>query len=204
MKIVLTGIILIALGFFGFVWFKGSSTNNVSNPGKVGEYSAYTKGKDEAKVKITEYADFQCPACGAMHPIVSDLLNKYPNDVQLTFKHFPLSQIHPNAIIAAKAAEAAGKQGKFFEMYDEIFETQSEWSKSYKAQEFFIGYAEKIGLNVEQFKVDLKNAQISDKIKSDYAEGVKLQVQGTPSFFVNGVKLESNGLLVSKVEELLK
>lgn len=198
MKIVLGGVLAIALAFFGFVWINGS------NSGEVGNFTPYKKGNESAGVKIVEYADFQCPACAAMHPLVSDLFAKYPNDIEITFKHFPLSQIHPNALIAAKAAEAAGKQGKFFEMHDQLFEKQSEWSRNSKAEEIFVGYAQTLGLNVEQFKLDIKDKNIAAKIKSDYAEGVKNQVQGTPTFFVNGIKLDNNGALISKVEELLK
>lgn len=203
MKIALGGIIVIALAFFGFIWMNKSSDLE-TNPGEVGNYVSYKKGPETAKVKIVEYADFQCPACAAMHPLVSDLFAKYPNDIEITFKHFPLSQIHPNAIIAAKAAEAAGKQGKFFEMHDILFEKQSDWSRNSKAEEIFTGYAQDIGLDVEKFKLYLKDKDIAAKIKSDYAGGVKQQVQGTPTFFVNGIKLDNNGALISKVEELLK
>lgn len=201
MKTLLIGIIVIALGFFGLVWFKGGSTDTAT--GVVGDYTAYTKGSSTAKVKITEYADFQCPACAAMAPVVADLLAKYPNDIEVTFKHFPLTQIHPRALLAAKASEAAGKQGKFFEMHDKLFDGQTTWSSNSKAEEIFIGYATELGLNIEQFKTDLKDAEIAAKIKSNQLEGTKNDVQGTPTFFVDGLKVE-NTLLVSTVEALLK
>jgi protein-disulfide isomerase len=201
MKTLIIGIAVIALGFFGLVWFKGAPAD--TTVGIIGDYAAFTKGPSTAKVKITEYADFQCPACAAMAPIVADLLAKYPNDIELTFKHYPLTQIHPRALLAAKASEAAGKQGKFFEMHDKLFTGQSTWSSNSKAEEIFIGYATELGLDVDQFKTDLKDATIAAKIRSNQAEGNKDGVQGTPTFLVNGLKVE-NGLFVTAVETALK
>lgn len=201
MKTLVIGIIVIALGFFGLVWFKGTPTDTTT--GVIGEYTSYTKGSNTAKVKIVEYGDFQCPACAAMAPIAADLLAKYPNDIELTFKHFPLTQIHPRALLAAKAAEAAGKQGKFFEMHDKLFVGQSTWSSNSKAEEIFIGYATELGLNIDTFKSDLKDAAIAAKIRSNQAEGMKAGVQGTPTFFVDGLKVE-NPAFVTTVEAALK
>ncbi len=198
----LIGIVVIAAGFFGLVWFGGTKPSE--NNGEIGTYVSYTKGPQTAKVKITEYADLECPACAAMHPIIDDLLAKYPNDIELTFKHFPLATIHPNALPAAKAAEAAGIQGKFFEMLDLMFTNQGEWSKNSNEDEVFTRYATELGLDVEKFKADIKDATIAAKIKSNYAEGVSLSVRGTPTFFINGTKLENNALLISSVEALLK
>lgn len=201
MKTLLIGILVIALGFFALVWFKGAPTDTTT--GEIGNFVPFTKGPKTAKVKITEYADFQCPACAAMAPTVTDLLAKYPNDIELTFKHFPIPQIHPRAIAAAKVAEAAGKQGKFFEMHDLLYEGQDSWAKNSKAEDIFTQYATELGLNLEQFKTDLKDTEIAAKIKSDQAEGAKNDVQGTPTFFVNGLKVE-NGLFVTTVEAALK
>lgn len=201
MKTLVIGIVVIALGFFGLVWFKGAPTD--VGVGVIGDYVSFTKGPSTAKVKITEYADFQCPACASMAPTVADLLTKYPNDIEVTFKHFPLTQIHPRALLAAKASEAAGKQGKFFEMHDKLFVGQSTWAKNSKAEDIFVGYATELGLNVDQFKTDLKDATIAAKIRSNQTEGEKNQVQGTPTFFVNELKVE-NALLVTTVEAALK
>jgi len=201
MKTLLIGIVVIALGFFGLVWFKGAPGD--ASVGVIGDYAAFTKGPSAAKVKITEYADFQCPACAAMASTVADLLIKYPNDIEVTFKHFPLTQIHPRALLAAKASEAAGKQGKFFEMHDKLFVEQATWASNSKAEDIFVGYATELGLDVDQFKTDLKDATIAAKIKSNQVEGAKDQVQGTPTFFVNGLKVE-NSLLVTTVETVLE
>ncbi len=202
MKTLLIGILVIGLGFFSLVWFKGAPTPD-TGVDVVGNYPAFTKGPSTAKVKITEYADFQCPSCAFMAPTVAELLAKYPNDIELTFKHFPLTKIHARALLAAKASEAAGKQGKFFEMHDKLFAGQSTWSSNSKAEEIFVGYATELGLDVDQFKIDLKNEEIAAKIRSNMAEGTKNDVQGTPTFFVNGLKVE-NPSLVTSVEAALK
>lgn len=196
----LIGVGVIALVFSGIIFMNPQQNQTV---GEIGDYTAYTKGPDTAKVKIVEYADFQCPACAAAHPAVSQLLADYPNDVQLTFKHFPLSSIHPNALSAAKAAEAAGLQGKFFEMSDLLFQNQSTWSRNSRAEDIFVEYASSLGLDVEKFKTDMNDATIAAKIRSNYAEGVQKQVRGTPTFFVNDTLLTNNGALRSEVERLL-
>lgn len=201
MKTLLIGIVVIALGFFGLVWFKGTPADTAT--GVVGDYASFTKGPSTAKVKLTEYADFQCPACGAMAPIVADLLAKHPNDIELTFKHFPLTRIHARALLAAKASEAAGKQGKFFEMHDKLFAGQGTWESNSNAEEIFVGYATELGLNVDQFKTDLKDATIAAKIKSNQAEGNNAKVEGTPTFFLNGLRVDNNALVTS-VEAALK
>lgn len=203
MKTLVIGIVVIALGFFGLVWFKTAPSDDTT-VGEIGNFTPYTKGLPTAKIKLTEYADFQCPACGAVAPVISDLLAKYPNDIQLIFKHFPLTQIHPHALLASKVAEAAGKQGKFFEMYYLLFTGQTEWAKNSKAENIFTLYATNLGLDLDQFKTDLKDTQISEKIKSDQIEGTKNGVQGTPTFFINGIKLDNNNELLTRIEAVIK
>jgi protein-disulfide isomerase len=145
----------------------------------------HTLGDPNAPVKIVEFADFQCPACGVAHPIVKNILEKNKDKVYFVFRHFPLPT-HKNAKIAAQAAESAGEQGKFWEMYDRIFENQKEWSDSNKATEIFLRYASEINLNVDKFKEDLD--KVKDPIEQDYADGSKVGVNSTPTFFINGQK----------------
>lgn len=142
-----------------------------------------------AKTVLVEYADFQCPACASYHNLVKSLEEKYPEDLAVVFKHFPLSQIHKNALLSSQAAEAAGIQGKFWEMHDMLFENQTEWSDANNAKEIFIGYAKELGLNESQFIVDIDSREIKDKISSSYTAGVKMGVNSTPSFFLDGNKI---------------
>lgn len=142
--------------------------------------NAYIKGPENARVTIVEFSDFQCPACGYAYTQVKKLLETYPNDVRLAYRHFPLSY-HQFAKEAAYSAEAAGKQGKFWEMYDLLFSNQKDLS-SQKFEDF----AQQIGLDIDRFKADKSSQEISDKITQDLADAENLQLTGTPSFFING------------------
>lgn len=143
----------------------------------------HTIGNPTAVVTVVEFADLQCPACRAANPILNQVLKTYPNDVYYVFRHYPLS-IHKNARKAAQAAEAAAKQGKFFEISDKLFTNQPDWQDSGNPEEFFEKYASELGLDLEKFKTD-SNAG-SDAIDSDFALGNKYNVQSTPTFFING------------------
>lgn len=143
-----------------------------------------------AKVTIVEFGDFQCPGCGAAHPIVKQVLEHYKDnkDVNFVFRNFPLDTIHPNAHIAAEAAEAAASQGKYWEMHDLLFERQSDWSTNSSPIEVFVGYAESLGLNKDEFRGAVSQRLNADIIKADQDDGTALGVNSTPTFFINGVK----------------
>lgn len=158
------------------------------------------KGKDSATggatqvdgvVTMVEYGDIQCPACKQYHPIVNTLLELYPGKLKLIFKHFPLTSLHPNAVAAATAAESAGRQNKFFEMFDLLYERQAEWSGLPKPEEKFSEYAKQIGLDVEKFNVDMKDKAIATLIETQRNEGIKNGVNATPTFFIDGKKIDN-------------
>ncbi len=148
------------------------------------------KGNPEAAVTLTEYSDFQCPACASFYPVIVELLEQYGDQIAFEYKHFPLISIHPFAVPAAKAAEAAGQQGKFFEMHDKLFENQSIWSNSANPTGFFVTYAEEIGLDVELFRRHMRASLIEDKVNAEFNEARELGLTGTPSFFLNGERFE--------------
>lgn len=145
----------------------------------------------EKTVTMVEYADFECPACKAYYPMVKNLLDLYPNQLKLIFKHFPISSLHKNAIAAGIAAEAAGRQNKFFEMGDTLYEKQDEWASLDDPQPKFQEYATAIGLNMDQFKKDEKDPSLPNLIQDERNEGIKNGVNATPSFFINGVKIDN-------------
>lgn len=145
----------------------------------------------ENVVTLVEYADFQCPACKSYHPLVIDLLSSYPDQLRLVFKHFPLISIHPNAMDAAIAVEAAGRQGKFFEYADHLYLVQSDWASVPNPQEKFEGYATTLGLDIEKFRQDQKDPAIQEVIEEHRSEGINNGVSGTPSFFVNGERIKN-------------
>lgn len=149
------------------------------------------KGNSTSSVTLIEYSDFECPACGSYYPILKQINEEFGDRIQFVYRHFPLSHIHRKAELAARAAEAAGRQDKFWEMHDKIFEGQSEWAGKGNADEIFIGYAESLNLDIEKFKSDWDLQEIKDKVNRDRQSGVRAGVNGTPSFFLNGERIQN-------------
>ncbi len=177
------GILFIA----GIIAF-GNMSGGTENSSIVTQIEDHAKGNIDASIELVEYSDFQCPACAAFYPIVQQIMEEYGDTIKFTYKHFPLRRIHMNADLAARATEAAGLQGEFWGMHDVIFENQKEWSEV-RAKSIFIGYAENLGLDVGKFKKDLSSNAIKEKVQNDFESGVALEVNSTPSFFLNGEKL---------------
>lgn len=157
----------------------------------------------EGDVEFVEFLDFECEACRAAHPAVEQLRNDYGDKVTFVVRNFPL---HNNSVAAAKAAEAAAAQGKFEEMYDMLFATQAEWGEKDSSQEsVFFGFAEELDLDMTQFRADYDDPAIEEKIERDQADGKALGVSGTPSFFLDGVKLEVQSFdeIIEKIEQAI-
>lgn len=185
-------IVLIVLLLLAYYWY--AMSNKVETPSNTTVTVSETdhmRGAKGGKVTIVEFGDLQCPACAAYEPLVRKVLEDNPTTTQLVFKHFPLTQIHSNALIAAKASESAALQGKFWEMHDMLYDRQSEWQAALNAREIFTNYATTLSLDVAKFTAGLDNKEVEDKILAEYKEGVSLGVQGTPTFFINGKKIEN-------------
>lgn len=151
-------------------------------------------GKTDSKVVFVEYGDFQCPGCKSANPRIAAIAEAYKDHISFTFRNFPITQIHPNALSAAAVAQAAGLQDRYWEMHDLLYENQDAW-KSLSGSErnsAFLGYATSLGLDTTKFNEDLASTSISQKIKFDQALAKKVSVNSTPTFFLNGVKLESD------------
>jgi protein-disulfide isomerase len=144
---------------------------------------------EKGQAILVEYSDFQCPACGMYYPLVKQLKAEFGDKLKVVYKHFPLQQIHKNANLAARASEAALNQNKFWEMHNILFEKQKEWSESGQALSLFTAYAMELGLEKERFLDDIDRSSLYDKVNSDYQEGIRLKVSGTPTFFLNGEKI---------------
>lgn len=203
-RIVLWGVIVLVLagGIYGLTLLgDGTSTDG---PILVDAVSAsdHTKGAAESSVTLIEYSDFQCPACRTYYTLFDQLAEEYADSVTFVYRHFPLRSIHPNAQAAAEAAEAASLQGKFWEMYEQLFANQNSWSSESDPTDIFVQYAGDIGLDVEQFKVDLVSSAVSDKVNADYRSGTAAQVNATPTFFLNGEKL-SNPTSLDEFESVI-
>lgn len=148
--------------------------------------TGWNQGNPQAKVVVTEFGDFQCPACGRIHPMIkNELLPKYGDRILFVFKNFPLD-MHKNSWPSAQAAEAAGAQGKYWEMHNLIYEKQDEWSELASPNEKFVTYAREIGIDVDKFKSDIEAKRFKDRIQADVDLGKQLELPGTPSFYVNG------------------
>lgn len=141
-------------------------------------------GSADAKVYLVEFSDFQCPACGAFKPYVDEIKASYMDKLLFAYRHFPLQQ-HQFAAPSAYAAEAAGEQGKFWEMYDFLFTNQEKLSDE-KIKEG----AQMLGLDLKKYEEAVKSDKIKSKIDKDLSDGQKFGVNGTPTFFLNGQKLE--------------
>ena len=150
-----------------------------------------SSGPADPKVTLVEYSDFQCPACAAYCPVVNQISEEYKSNVRFIYRHFPLRRNHKNADITANASEAAGLQGKFWEMHGMIFEHQRDWAEKSNGEEIMIGYAKELSLDVERFKSDLNSQAVKDKVEADYQSGVQSQVDSTPTFFLNGQKIQN-------------
>lgn len=185
--------IIVAVLLGGAIWYANVSAEK-SNVGV--EITPHVKGGQDAAVTLVEYSDFQCPACAGFQPVVTGMLEQYGDKLRLEFKHFPLPpQMHPHAFPAAMAAEAAGQQGKFFEFHDLLFTNQATWSKATVPTTFFIQYANELGLDVDKFKEHMRSSALRERIQADFAAGQALDITGTPTFFLNGKKMEFESYL---------
>lgn len=153
---------------------------------------AQTTGKTAADVTVvmTEYSDYQCPACAYFFPIVEKLKEHYGDRLKVNYRHFPLN-MHQYAMLAARAAEAAGNQGKFKEMHNLLFKNQRQWASSGNPQPTFVNYAKKIGLDINQFNEDLNSAETQQAVIEEKKAGEERGVSSTPTFYINGEELVS-------------
>ena len=161
----------------------------------------HTEGPDDAPLTLVEYGDYQCPYCGAAYPVVKRLQKTLGKKLLFVFRNFPLTQMHPYALIAAEAAEAAALQGKFWEMHDLLFEQQG-----FLEPDAIPVWAERLGLDLEKLGNDIAQGVVEGRIKEDRQSGIRSGVNGTPTFFVNGVRFDGSpdygSLLVALESEL--
>lgn len=185
------------------VIFSGNSRTDVSKTdvntiqkasSQNGNIADHIFGKVGSKVTLIEYGDYQCPPCGSIYPVVKSIASQYKDQLQFVFRNFPITDAHPNAKAAAGSAEAAGLQGKFWEMHNKIYETQSDWSDLSITErgKFFENLAIGLGLDIKKFNADLSKNSINEKINYDSALGKKALVNATPTFYLNGKKLASS------------
>ena len=180
-------IAVIVVIFGGVLVFKGNKAGAPTSNSSV-QPTHHVKGT--GKVTLVEYGDYQCPFCSQFHPVVNQVIETYGNKITFQFRNLPLIEIHKNAYAAARAAEAAGLQNKYFEMYDLLYSNQSTWGESNKAQDYFNQYASDLHLDMTKFKKDATSNQVNDMINADVNAFNKLGYQkSTPTFILDGKKI---------------
>lgn len=184
--VVIVTAVLIVLGIMQPAASQGSSGFATTTAPAITS-ADHIQGDPTSTVSLIEYGDFQCPACGEYYSIVEQVLSNYGSKISFVFRNFPLPQ-HADAPAAAEAAEAAGLQGKYWQMYDLLYQNQNTWSNASPGDvvsQFFDGYAKSLGLNVDKFNADMTSAKVADKIAGDVKGGDAASIDHTPTFFVN-------------------
>jgi protein-disulfide isomerase len=157
----------------------------------------HVQGPADAPVTLVEFGDFECPYCAAAHVIVKKVQEIMDDQLRFVFRHFPLTQIHPHAEPAAEASEAAGAQGQFWEMHDLLYENQPLLDPPH-----LVAYAEELGLEIERFVRELETGIYRERVREDFLSGVRSGVNGTPAFFINGVRYDGSWDIAPLVEAL--
>lgn len=183
----------LAVVFIGVVVYSKNKDSNSANNNSdsTSEGSDHILGANTGGVELVEFGDFQCPACRSYYPIVEQLKTKYGDQISFQFRHFPLVQIHQNAMVAHRAAEAAAKQGKFWEMYALLYQRQQAWESAGNPTAIMEDYAAELGINIDQFKTDFASGNINDIIQSDIRLGQQAGATSTPTFMINGKKIDN-------------
>lgn len=186
-------ILIVILIFVGIFALSGNNkSNSPTSSGPTGSKSALTQhieGQGKDGITLVEYGDYECPYCGQYFPIVKQIQTEYDSQIYFQFRNFPLVSIHQNAFAGARAAEAAAMQNQFWQMHDLLYEEQNQWVSASDPTPFFNQYAQQLGLNVTKFKADYVSGTVNDLINADMAEGTKLNIQGTPTFFLDGKQI---------------
>jgi protein-disulfide isomerase len=177
-------IVVAGLAAGASLWF---SRQNASIPDAA---TGQVQGPPDAPITLVEYGDYECPPCASSQVVVQQLLAKYPQDLKYEFRHLPLTGIHPNALQAALAAEAAGEQGKFWVMHDLLLGSQEEWRRNPDAAQMFNELAKAIGLEIETFRASLNSPELERRIREQAAAAKSAGVEGVPTFFINGRKID--------------
>jgi hypothetical protein len=182
----LTGIVMTRCASACTTGIFGDETHG-SAPGVTTISGGHSRGPEKAEYVLEEVGDYQCPACGAYYPVVEDIIHRFPDQVRFVYHHFPLVQIHANALGAAMAAEAAGEQNRFWEMHGMLFLHQQEWAREPGgSNERFAEYAAQIGLDPARFRESMASPNLEQLVLNDMQSGRDAKIQGTPTFFLNG------------------
>lgn len=189
--LVLGVVLVLAAGLFGIAYTGDASRRAELLPDArtAIKETDWVRGPRDAKVVLVEYSDFQCPACARFYPELLAIEKEYEGKIAFVYRHFPLLQIHKNAEVAGRASEAAGMQGKFWEMHAKLFENQSSWDDEVNPVPLFTTYAKEIGLDEAKFALDIESESARKAVADGYRDSVALGLNSTPSFYLNQVAL---------------
>lgn len=199
-------IVIIVLVLVGVFAFTGNKSNN--SGGSSSQLTNHVEGQGKDNVTLVEYGDYECPFCGEYYPTVKQVEQEFDQQIHFQFRNFPLTSVHPNAFAGARAAEAASLQGKFWQMHDMLYENQDPTGKSGwvvssdPLGQYFVSFAQQLGLNVNQFKTDFASDKVNNLINADMAEGNKLGITGTPTFYLDNKQVQV-GNTVADFEKIL-
>jgi protein-disulfide isomerase len=192
---ILAGLVIIFVGVFAVSQHSSNKSTGVSSSGQP---TNHIEGQGQKKVTLVEYGDYQCSACEAFSQTVKQVFAKYSADITLQFRNLPLTSLHPNAFAAARAAEAASMQNKFWQMHDLLYDPTNwqAWTTASNPVPLFDGYAQQVGLDATKFKADYSSEQVNNLINADTAEFEKTgKDKATPTYFLDGKVLDNNNLI---------
>jgi protein-disulfide isomerase len=181
----------------------GTSTGSETAATETGANPPHTHGPADAPVTLEEFGDFECPPCGMLHPVLQTMEKEFGPRIRIVFREFPLVPTHVHALAAARSAEAAGLQGKFWEMHDLLYENQKTWHDAFDARPIFEAYATKIGLNLEKFRSDSLGEAVAQRIFLDGKRAHAMGVNGTPTVYLNGREVPFESLAPDKLRALI-
>lgn len=185
---IILGVLLVSVAAGVFLFQYRQQPKPKSMPGTPGAEPAHIQGSQSAPVSLEEFGDFECMPCYMLLPVMKNLKTDYGDKISITFRQHPLSN-HRNALGAARAAEAAGLQGKFWEMHDSLYLNRAVWVPALDPSGYFVTYATYLGLDGACFKKDMAGEEVARRIQADQARGASLGVDRTPVIFVNGERI---------------
>jgi len=199
------GILLAVVIILGGIYWANSSHNSTKTSDQTNNSkpTSHIEGQGQDKVTLLEYGDYECPYCAEYYPVVKQVVAEYNSEIYFQFRNLPLTQLHPNAFAAARAAEAAALQGKFWQMHDELYANQSDWVDSSNPVPIFESYAKTLGLNVSQYDSAYNSSEVNNAINADVTAFDNTgQEMATPTFFLDGTKI-TPVLTTSSFEKLI-
>ena len=163
----------------------------------------HIRGNPDARVTLEEFGDFQCPLCGTYYGELKKIEDEFGPRLRVVFREYPLFPMHEHALLAAQIAEAAGFQGRFWEMHDKLYENQKSWSEAKDPLPIFVDYAKQIGLDTDRFNRDLNSDTVAARVTQDGIRGHALGITGTPTFFINGKDVTGDSYSPAGIREMI-